>query len=62
MRQLVKALFKVGYQVVRMSRIVKLEITEGAETLKKLLVKQKDKRNYQRVQALYLLKSSKWKQ
>ena len=39
-----------------MSRIVKLEITEGAETLKKLLVKQKDKRNYQRVQALYLLK------
>ena len=56
MRQLVKALFKVGYQSVRMSRIVRLEITEGAETLKKLLVQQKDKRSYQRVQALYLLK------
>jgi transposase len=39
-----------------MPRIVKLEITEGAETLKKLLVQQKDKRSYQRVQALYLLK------
>jgi len=31
-----------------MSRIVKLEITEGAETLKKLLVQQKDKRSYRR--------------
>jgi transposase len=39
-----------------MPRIVKIEITEGAETLKKLLVQQKDKRSYQRVQALYLLK------
>jgi hypothetical protein len=62
MRQLVKALFKVGYQGVRMSRIVKLEITEGAETLKKLLVQQKDKRSYQRVQALYLLKIQQVKQ
>jgi hypothetical protein len=39
-----------------MLRVVKIEITEKAETLKKLLVQQKDKRNYQRVQALYLLK------
>lgn len=39
-----------------MSRVVKIEITEGAESLKKLLVQQKDKRSYQRVQALYLLK------
>ena len=39
-----------------MPRVVKIEITEGAELLKKLLVQQKDKRSYQRVQALYLLK------
>ncbi len=39
-----------------MPRVVKIEITEEAETLKKLLVQQKDKRSYQRVQALYLLK------
>lgn len=39
-----------------MPRVVKIEITEGAESLKKLLVQQKDKRSYQRVQALYLLK------
>ncbi len=39
-----------------MPRVVKIEITEEAETLKKLLVQQKDKRSYQRVHALYLLK------
>ena len=39
-----------------MPRVVKIEITEEAETLKKLLIQQKDKRSYQRVQALYLLK------
>jgi transposase len=39
-----------------MARVVKIEIIEEAETLKKLLVQQKDKRKYQRVQALYLLK------
>lgn len=40
-----------------MPRVVKIEITEEAETLKKLLVQQKDKRSFERVQALYLLKS-----
>jgi hypothetical protein len=44
MRQLVKALFKLVIRVVRMPRIVKIEIPEGAETLRKLLVPQKDKR------------------
>ncbi len=39
-----------------MPRVVKIEITEEAETLKKLLVQQKDKRRFERVQALYLLK------
>lgn len=39
-----------------MPRVVKIEITEEAETLKKLLVQQKDKRSFERVQALYLLK------
>jgi transposase len=36
--------------------VIKIEITEEAETLKKLLVQQKDKRSFERVQALYLLK------
>ena len=40
-----------------MSRVVKIEVTEEAKTLKKLLVQQKDKRSFERVQALYLLKS-----
>jgi hypothetical protein len=35
-----------------MPRVVKIEITEEAETLKKLLVQQKDKRSFERVQAL----------
>jgi transposase len=39
-----------------MTRIIKIEIREEAETLKKLLVQQKDKRRFERVQALYLLK------
>jgi putative transposase len=39
-----------------MARIIKIEIREEAETLKKLLVQQKDKRRFERVQALYLLK------
>ena len=39
-----------------MPRVIKIEITEEAETLKKLLVQQKDKRSFERVQALYLLK------
>jgi transposase len=39
-----------------MVRVVKIEIAEEAETLKKLLVQQKDKRTFERVQALYLLK------
>src|SRR6476469_2942787 len=39
-----------------MPRVVKIEITQEAETLKKLLFQQKDKRSYQRGQALYLLK------
>lgn len=39
-----------------MPRVVKIEIAEEAETLKKLLGKQKDKRSFERVQALYLLK------
>ncbi len=37
-----------------MVRVVKIEIAEEAETLKKLLVQQKDKRTFERVQALYL--------
>lgn len=40
-----------------MPRVVKIEITEETETLKKLLGKQKDKRTFERVQVLYLLKS-----
>ncbi|NEP02411.1 MAG: helix-turn-helix domain-containing protein [Symploca sp. SIO2E9] len=39
-----------------MPRVVKIEITEEAETLKKLLVHQQDKRRFERVQVLYLLK------
>ncbi|HAG85534.1 MAG TPA: hypothetical protein DCL61_31430 [Cyanobacteria bacterium UBA12227] len=39
-----------------MPRGIKIEITEEAEALKKLLVQQKDKRRFERVQALYLLK------
>lgn len=39
-----------------MPRVIKIEITEEAETLHKLLVQQKDKRRFERVQALYLLK------
>jgi putative transposase len=39
-----------------MARIIKIEIREEAETLKKLLVQQKDQRRFERVQALYLLK------
>ena len=56
MAQLIKALCRVGIRVVKMVRVVKIEITEEAETLKKLLVQQKDKRTFERVQALYLLK------
>ena len=43
-------------RVAKMVRIIKIEIREEAETLKKLLVQQKDKRRFERVQALYLLK------
>ena len=39
-----------------MSRVVKIEITEEAETLKNLLRQQKDKSGFERVQVLYLLK------
>jgi transposase/DNA-binding transcriptional ArsR family regulator len=39
-----------------MPRVIKIEIAEEASTLKKLLVQQKDKRRFERVQALYLLK------
>jgi len=39
-----------------MPRVIKIEIREEAETLKKLLVQQKEKRRFERVQALYLLK------
>jgi hypothetical protein len=39
-----------------MPRVIEIEITEEAEALKKLLVQQKDKRRFERVQALYLLK------
>ena len=42
--------------IVEMSRVVKIEITEEAETLKNLLIQQKDKRGFERVQVLYLLK------
>ena len=42
--------------IVEMSRVVKIEITEEAETLKKLLREQKDKSGFERVQVLYLLK------
>jgi len=40
-----------------MSGVVKINITESPETLKTLLSQQKDKRRFERVQALYLLKS-----
>ena len=36
--------------------LIHILIREEAETLKKLLVQQKDKRRFERVQALYLLK------
>ncbi len=39
-----------------MPRVIKIEITEEASTLKKLLVQQKGKRGFERVQAIYLLK------
>lgn len=39
-----------------MPRVIKIEIVEEASTLKKRLVQQKDKRRFERVQALYLLK------
>ena len=50
-------LVKLVTRAVTMPRFVKIEITEEAETLKKLLVKQKDKRRFQPVQVLYLLKT-----
>ncbi len=40
----------------KMAKHFHLEITEEAETLKKLLVQQKDKRCFERVQVLYFLK------
>lgn len=40
-----------------MSGVVKINITETPETLKTLLSEQKDKRRFERVQALYLLRS-----
>lgn len=40
-----------------MSGVVKINITESPETLKTLLSDQKDRRHFERVQALYLLKS-----
>lgn len=42
-----------------MSGVVKIQITESAETLKTLLNQQKTASRFERVQALYLLKSSK---
>ena len=42
--------------IVEMSRVVKIEITEEAETLKKIMRQQKDKSGFERVQVLYLLK------
>jgi putative transposase len=39
-----------------MPRFIKIEITEEVETLHKLLVQQKDKRSFERLQVLYLLK------
>ena len=39
-----------------MSRVSKIEIKESAETLKKLMKKQKTGLNYAKLQALYLLK------
>ena len=34
MAQLVKALYQVGYQVAQMARVIKIEITKEASTLK----------------------------
>ena len=39
-----------------MSRVSKIEIRESAETLKKLIKKQKSGLNYAKLQVLYLLK------
>ena len=40
-----------------MSGVVKINITESTETLKNLLSQQKHKRGFERIQALYLLKT-----
>ncbi|HBB33057.1 MAG TPA: helix-turn-helix domain-containing protein [Cyanobacteria bacterium UBA8803] len=40
-----------------MSGVVKINITESPETLKTLLSQQKHKRSFERIQALYLLKT-----